>query len=132
MAPTAPQRLNQRQAILFTVTVLLVIGMCAVFFLTRTPPAASVTGARGVAITAAELGEAWPLSVAEGTLVCDDQAITFRAGGQTYAVNGTAKSRAQANGWRAIEDLSVPTPDQGAGTIKSLQPLVDRGLALCP
>ena len=48
-------------------------------------------------VSRAEFGDAWPLTVGEGVLECDQSrsalgAVVFSAGGRRYGVNGTAKS----------------------------------------
>lgn len=78
------------------------------------------------------LGDKWPLTTEYGWIECDGTAIIFRsANGDYYAVNGTAQGQRKAKGWHDIHDIDVPTPNDGAGTIKSLQPLLDVGLKLC-
>lgn len=78
------------------------------------------------------LGDAWPLSIDEGVIVCDRTAILLRApDGRLYAVNGTALGQMGAKGWRDIHDIDVPDPSGGSGVIISLQPLLDVGLAMC-
>ena len=44
-------------------------------------------------IARAEIGWKWPLSVGVGTLGCISDAVVFRAGGVTYALNEAATSR---------------------------------------
>lgn len=98
---------------------------------TRTPaPARPTTIPRGY-VSRALLGDKWPLTVEEGTIVCDRSAILFRdPAGQLYAVNGTAQTLRGSKGWRDIHDIDVPDPVT-QGTIISLQPLLDVGLELC-
>lgn len=77
------------------------------------------------------VGEEWPLSVEDGVLACDAaRRVTFTSGGLVYAVNGTARGFAKENGWRDIQELTVPDP-KIEGLIKSLQPLLSVGLELC-
>ncbi len=82
-------------------------------------------------VNRATLGDAWPLSIDGGTLHCEsDRSVILRANGVSYAVNGTARGQMSARGWRDIRDIAVPDPRFDGG-VKELQPLVDRGLALC-
>lgn len=83
-------------------------------------------------VSRALMGDAWPLTIDEGTIVCDRTAILLRApDGRLYAVNGTALGQMTAMGWRDIHDIDVPDPSGGSGVIISLQPLLDVGLDLC-
>jgi len=96
---------------------------------TRTPAPRQPTAVPRGYLSRDLLGDTWPLTVDSGTIVCDRSAILFRdPTDHLYAVNGTALSQAQSKGWRDIHDLSI---DTGNGTIKSLQPLLDLGTALC-
>jgi len=100
---------------------------------TSAPVAARPTAVPRGYIGQDTIGDAWPLTIPSGTIVCDRNAILLRApDDRLYAVNGTALGQAKSKGWADIRDLSIPTPNDGAGTIKSLQPLLDLGLQLCP
>lgn len=100
---------------------------------TRTPAPRQPTAVPRGYMSRALLGDKWPLTVDEGTIVCDRNAILFRdADGHLYAVNGAAITLAESKGWRDIHDIDVPVPDGSPGAIISLQPLLDTGLALCP
>jgi hypothetical protein len=79
-------------------------------------------------VSRAEFGDKWPLTVEAGELLCIDQAVVLDTGGITYAVNGTAKDRADASGWQDIEAIWA---DGDAGLKKDIGPLIERGLALC-
>ena len=93
------------------------------------PPAAPTRVPRGY-IGQDTIGDAWPLTIPSGTIVCDRNAILLRApDDRLYAVNGTAIGQVTAKGWRDVHELAI---DTGNGTIKSLQPLLDLGLQLCP
>jgi hypothetical protein len=97
---------------------------------TRTPAPPEPTAIPRGYIGQDTIGDAWPLTIPSGTIVCDRNAILLRAPDQQlYAVNGAALSQAQAKGWRDVHALAI---DTGNGTIKSLQPLLDLGLQLCP
>lgn len=97
---------------------------------TRTPAPRQPTAIPRGYIGHDTVGDAWPLSVDSGTIVCDRNAILLRtADRRLYAVNGAAIAQATSKGWRDVHELAV---DAGNGTIKSLQPLLDLGLTLCP
>jgi hypothetical protein len=60
------------------------------------------TAEAGRPLTATELGDRWPFTVAEGEIDCIRgreesgrrlDAIVFRSGGKTYALNGVAERR---------------------------------------
>lgn len=96
---------------------------------TRTPAPRQPTAVPRGYIGQDTIGDAWPLTIPSGTIVCDRSAILLRApDDHLYAVNGTAQAQAVAKGWRDVRDLAV---DTGNGTIKSLQPLLDLGATLC-
>ena len=48
-------------------------------------------------ITLNDLGHEWPFTVGTGTIVCDAGALSFRAGGTTYALSQGAGTRGYAN-----------------------------------
>lgn len=80
-------------------------------------------------VTAAELGERWPLTVPSVRLRCDNDgprkyvtASTETKPGIDYAVNGSARGF----GYPAITTIQKP-----GGIPYDLQPLIDRGLQLC-
>ena len=50
--------------------------------------------------------------------------VTFKAGGDVYAVNGLAKGQ----GFKDIEPIWADDPETG---LKKICPIIDRGLALC-
>lgn len=96
---------------------------------TRTPAPRQPTAIPRGYIGQDTIGDAWPLTIPSGVIVCSRSAILLRApDDHLYAVNGTAISQAAAKGWRDIHELTI---DTGNGTIKSLQPLLDLGLTLC-
>jgi len=51
--------------------------------------------------------------------------VTFKAGGDVYAVNGLAKGQ----GFKDIEPIWADDPETGSK--KNIGPIIDRGLALC-
>jgi hypothetical protein len=94
----------------------------------RVPTAAPGSTAAPVGyVSRAELGDAWPLTVDDGVLACRDGSVTFTAGGNSYAVNGTAKTATSLPDIDAIwaDDPSTP------GLKINIAPLIERGLALC-
>jgi hypothetical protein len=63
------------------------------------------------AITRAEFGEAWPLTIDGGVIACvDGSSVVFCADGVTYAINGTARGQAAARGYREIEPIQRLKP----------------------
>lgn len=89
-------------------------------------------------IVRADLGSKWPFMVEGGTLRCDLGAVTFAAGGKTYALNGTARNQRAERGWHEAEPILaddpvlVKTAERDGGYAKmSTQPLIDSGLKLC-
>jgi hypothetical protein len=78
-------------------------------------------------VTSADYGDEWPLTVDSGTLACDGDAVTFTAGGKTYAVNGMATTRSAGVD---IEPIWADNPEV-EGTKKSIGVLINDGLALC-
>jgi hypothetical protein len=93
-------------------------------------------------LTRADLRDAWPFKVDEVELGCRDlglrtstgdglPALYFVAGGVTYALNGTAKSHADKQGWQA--DFRALWRDDPAnpGAKVSVGPLLERARQLC-
>jgi hypothetical protein len=82
-------------------------------------------------VTRAEMGEAWPLTVDEGTLRCDGAkgvgAATIEVDGEVYALNGTAKSRKAGVNLTPVwaKDPTIP------GAYKPIGPLIQEALKLC-
>lgn len=77
------------------------------------------------------MGDAWPLKIGHGIVVCDGRAILLRApDGQLYAVNGLARGQIPHLGWKDIREITLPDPHI-AGLIMNVQPIVDVGLTLC-
>jgi hypothetical protein len=67
----------------------------------------------------------WPFTVEEGELACEDQKVTFTAGGTTYGLNDTAR-----------RDHPDPAPiraddPQAPGTKISLENVIVEGLTYC-
>lgn len=89
---------------------------------TPTPTAAP----RGY-VSHAMLGDAWPLTVEDGTIICSGAAILLRTNRGLFAVNGTARGQHK---WKDIRDITRPDPNT-SGLIMSVQPIIDRGLDYC-
>ena len=78
-------------------------------------------------VTHAALGDAWPLIVEEGTIICDGASILLRTNRGLFAVNGTARGRKK---WHDIREITKPDP-HNAGLLMDVQPIIDRGLRVC-
>lgn len=80
-----------------------------------------------IRVSAADFGEAWPLTVESGDVSCRNKGeAVFIHGSTTYALNGIAKR----NDTAAIEDISKPHPMFDDIKMPS-QPLIDAALKLC-
>ena len=94
----------------------------------------SVAYAGSANINESEYGEKWPLTVAGGTINCTPIGnlgiVTFTSNEKTYAVNGTARSRAKQNGWREIDEIWKANPSI-PGIKINISPVLDKGLSLC-
>ena len=84
-------------------------------------------------LTRSDFDGVWPLIVDEVTLHCQvsgpSKLLTFDSGGKTYALNGTARDVAEAEGWT---DLTKVWEEDGYGGHLNPSDLVSRGLTLCP
>jgi tetratricopeptide (TPR) repeat protein len=91
-------RRKRRNAVILSFIVLSVI-IFVICRLLAPPPS-------GRKVTRAEFGEDWPFTVEEGYVDClyISDAV-FRANGITYAINGTARSRAQERGYADIYSI---------------------------
>lgn len=91
-------------------------------------PAATAIGQ----ISKETLGAPWPFSVDSGVVQCNDQRhVLFVAGGQTYAINGTARGAIKAGApYKDLDEIWLDNPDM-AGAKISVQPVLDIGLSLC-
>ena len=109
------------------------------------PPASQDRGGGSIRLTPADFGGYWPLEAGEILLMCEP-ADTLPSGshihyvlavveGKTYAVNGTAKGRADRRGWGDFDTLITEGRDPcGSFSIEATRfrlALVDRGLDLC-
>lgn len=81
-------------------------------------------------VTRAEFGDRWPLTVDDGTLSCQFNAVIFTREGVTYAVNGVAQQMRADRKWHDITEIWADNPDT-PGLKKSLDPLLARGQQLC-
>jgi hypothetical protein len=80
-------------------------------------------------VTQADFGDAWPLTVPAGTLMCENSAVLFQAeGGRLYTVNGMAITRHPE--LHEIDEIWADNPDPNIPK-KNIGPLIDAGLALC-
>jgi len=81
-------------------------------------------------VSAAEFGDAWPLTVDRGTVDCwNDGSRTVSVTGGTYALNGPAT----AKGYPRIDPIwrdDPRYPDMGMKV--SIQPLIERAGQFCP
>lgn len=107
-----------------------VVVSAVVFALLAPAGTATVSAPTGssVWITKAQYGKRWPFKVTGGLLSCvSGSAVTFRARGTTYAVNGTARMWKLGREIRPIwrDDPSFP------GLKVNIGPIIDRGLRLC-
>lgn len=91
-----------------------------------TPPEAKT-----LQVSQAELGDAWPLTIDQGELSCDGASwVLFKADGEVYAVNGSARGHAKTTGWLDVESIWREDP-QSPGFKVLMTPLIERGLPLC-
>ena len=73
-------------------------------------PIEGIRPARQETVTRARFGFEWPLSPGTGTLACaDGGVILFRAGGVTYAVQGTRPGAADITPIRMNEPSALPS-----------------------
>ncbi|AFZ68145.1 DUF2511 domain-containing protein [Deinococcus peraridilitoris] len=130
-----PQDLRTAQRVAaITLTTLLVVGLMVSLPLRRAPgiqAAPVVPGSGGSArlVRQQHFGMAWPLTVNSGELRCSDGGeVTFTAGGTTYAVNAAAQRHKVyvpiRKIWVERDNFYLPG--------KSMQPLIEAGLSLCP
>ena len=89
-------------------------------------------------VTRAEFGADWPLTVDGGTLRCkfpDSErpqlhALLIEVGGDSYALNGVARTHAARNGWRDVKAVWRDNP-QIPGAKVAITPLIERASVLC-
>lgn len=81
-------------------------------------------------VTAADMGDQWPLTVDAGTLHCYNGAqITITVGAQEYAINGPAQTN-RGDGVKLIDEIRADQPGD-LGLKKDMGPLIERGQNLC-
>lgn len=83
-------------------------------------------------VTREQLGDAWPFTIEWVDLHCTARREVWFLGsdGIRYALNGTARQRADENGWHEIQAIWRPNPNV-AGLSIDISPVLERGLALC-
>jgi hypothetical protein len=97
-------------------------------------PPAPVSVARA-AVRQSEFGDAWPFTVPDGVLSCVSDgkrtAVVFEAGGQRYAVNGTARGHDTAARLK-LADLAAIWRDDPAipGAKVNVGPILERAAVL--
>jgi len=83
------------------------------------------------AISKVEMGESWPVSVDSGVVFCTDKMeVLFLANGRYYAINGTATSNAEGNGYAPLELIWLEDSNYGEGIMKNISPILNLGLSL--
>lgn len=102
------------------------------------PPSATVVTRPAGAVSRAEFGDKWPLSVESGEMRCVNRTapgygqVVFISGGVTYAINGTARTAAAKNGWVDLSTSPIWLNNPSIPGAKiDISPLLNRGLALC-
>lgn len=78
-------------------------------------------------VSRTEFGDTWPLTVEDGTIICDGASILLRTNHGLFAVNGTARGQHR---WKDIRDITNADPHT-PGLLMNVQPIVDRGLKSC-
>jgi hypothetical protein len=89
----------------------------------------------GREVTKEEFGEDWPFTVERGFVDCTNlsgglREAVFRSGGMTYALNGTARSRAKAQGYEDVMDIWRDDPNN-PGLKIDIGPILDLALQEC-
>lgn len=75
----------------------------------------------------ADFGDAWPLTVDEGRVVCQPgRIVVFITSVGTYAVNGSA----ERGGMQSIDAIWLDDPKLPGAKIR-IDPILNAGLALC-
>ena len=73
-----------------------------------------------------DFGDAWPFTVDAGRVQCIDGVYAvFEAGGQTYALNGAAKSK-----YAGLDSIWRDNPEL-AGTKVNIGPMIELALSRC-
>lgn len=98
--------------------------------------ASSVACAAELKVTKESFGNSWPLLVDSGTLSCTTDVVsgasmvTFIHSTGTYALNGSANTRAKQRGWLPVQSIWRPNPEV-PGTRVDISALITPGLKLC-
>jgi hypothetical protein len=111
-------------------SVLLVIMLVSVSSCGGTAKRALLEGSNSKEVSREDYGEKWPLTVKSGVLACSGSAVTFKANGVIYALNGTALTQKK---WVNIAQIQADDPSSPPGIKwkKSVDPLIKDGLKLC-
>jgi hypothetical protein len=78
-------------------------------------------------ISKQELGKDYPFTVSEGELTCRNSLVLFTADGQTYAVNGTARTSKR---FKPIDEIWAEDPTIKGAKIDTGK-VIEIGLELC-
>ena len=112
------------------VTIAVALAACGGTSTETSATTGAASNQRSVKVTQAEFGDAWPFTVAEGTVRCvGASSVVFDTGGRTYAVNGTAKAQTE---FPDFDSIWAADPKGIPGTKKSIGPIITKGLSLCP
>jgi hypothetical protein len=90
------------------------------------PPVEAVTS-NIKRISKQELGKDYPFTVSEGDLSCRNNLVLFTANGETYAVNGTARSSRR---YKPIDEIWAEHESIKGAKI-DLSKVIEMGLELC-
>ncbi|WP_266364237.1 DUF2511 domain-containing protein [Tellurirhabdus rosea] len=75
-------------------------------------------------MTKKDLGAEWPLNgVDQGVVKCLDGRVVLETDQATYALNGTAQSVAEDEGWIKVDEIQI--------TGKDISPMIKKGLEQC-
>lgn len=79
-------------------------------------------------VSRSTFGGTWPFTVDEGVLACEpNQAVTFDADGETYAVNSRARELSR---WLSARRIQAEDPLSSNGYVNSTD-IINAGLELC-
>jgi len=135
------KRPDGRHVTMFSaLTVLLLISAGC----TEDQPKGTPTGAASAPVSAAQVvsvskddvgepwsGEDWPFTVPSGTVeLVGCCSVVFRRGGTVYAVNGTARTGAEREGWVDFVDSGLWRDDPSGYGKVNIGPIIDLGLSL--
>lgn len=105
--------------------------MRLIFLVVMMASAPAFAGEQWRKVEAEELGQAWPLTAARGTLSCKGNKAAAVATftdmtGKRYALNGAARSQ----GYAPIDPIWKRSPENSEAQI-SISPLIREALKLC-